>query len=176
MMHTRIATSADCDSIVSFYQQLQEATRRLYAPHPMDREAIRQQVADPNYIMLLSFEEKDLAGYQVFLKGAFPWERDRYRQYGIALNQHTASYAPVLGDNYQGRRLGAEMLTQALPYLKAARITQLILWGGVQCANIRAVNFYLKNGFRIIGYFDWEGANYDMINTIDDSHNRPVSL
>lgn len=175
-MHTRIATAADCDSIVNFYQQLQEVTRRLYAPHPMDRETILQQMADSNYIMLLSFEEKDLAGYQVFLKVAFPWERDRYRQYGIALNQHTASYAPVLGDGYQGKGAGTLMLTQALPFLKNAGITQLILWGGVQCANIRAVNFYLKNGFRIVGYFEWEGANYDMISTIDGSHNRPVSL
>lgn len=174
-MHTRIATTADCDSIVSFYQQLQEATRRLYAPHLMDRESIQQQVADPDYLMLLSIEE-DLAGYQVFLKGAFPWESDRFKQYGITLNQHTASYAPVLGDNFQGRGIGASMLKQALPLLKAAGIRQLILWGGVQCANIRAVNFYLKNGFRIAGYFEWEGANYDMISTIDGSHNRPASL
>jgi GNAT superfamily N-acetyltransferase len=175
-MYTRIATAADVENIVSFYQQLQEATRRLYAPHSMDREAIQQQVANPDYLMLLSFEETDLAGYQVFLKGVFPWERDRYKQYGITLNQHTASYAPVLGDNFQGRGLGASMLEQALPLLKAAGIRQLILWGGVQCANIRAVNFYLKNGFRIVGYFDWEGANYDMISTIDGSRNRPVSL
>ncbi|MBL7768317.1 MAG: GNAT family N-acetyltransferase [Flavipsychrobacter sp.] len=175
-MHTRIATAADCDSIVSFYQQLQEATRRLYAPHPMDRETILQQIADPAYLMLLSFVDDELAGYQVFLKGAFTWERDRYQQYGIVLDQHTASYAPVLGDGFQGRGLGVTMLEQALPILKAARITQLILWGGVQCANIRAVNFYLKNGFRIVGYFEWEGANYDMISTIDGSHNRPASL
>lgn len=175
-MYTRIATTADVDIIVNFYQQLQEATRRLYAPHPMDRETILQQIADPAYLMLVSFIDDELAGYQVFLKGAFIWERDRYKQYGIILDQHTASYAPVLGDPFQGRRLGAKMLEQALPLLKAAGITQLILWGGVQCANIRAVNFYLKNGFRIVGYFDWEGANYDMISTIDGSHNRPASL
>lgn len=175
-MYTRIATAADVDIIVNFYQQFQEATRRLYAPHSMDRESLQQQIADPAHLMLLSFEEDELAGYQVFLKGAFPWERDRYTQYGITINQETASYAPVLGDPFQGRRLGAEMLEQALPLLKAAGITQLILWGGVQCANIRAVNFYLKNGFRIVGYFDWEGANYDMISTIDGSHNRPASL
>lgn len=175
-MHTRIAIASDVDIIVNFYQQLQEATRRLYAPHSMDRESLQQQQADPAHLMLLSFVEDELAGYQVFLKGAFPWERDRYKQYGIPLNQHTASNAPVLGDNFQGRGLGASMLKQALPLLKAAGIRQLILWGGVQCANIRAVNFYLKNGFRIVGYFDWEGANYDMISTIDGSHNRPASL
>jgi GNAT superfamily N-acetyltransferase len=175
-MHTRIATADDCDSIVIFYQQLQEATRRLYAPHRMDREALQQQVADPAYIMLLSFIDEELAGYQVFLNGAFPWECDRYTQYGIVLDQHTASYAPVLGDGYQGKGAGTLMLTQALPFLEKANIHQLILWGGVQCANIRAVNFYLKNGFRIAGYFEWEGANYDMISTIDGSRNRPVSL
>ena len=175
-MHTRFANTADIHILVSFYQQLQETTRRLYAPHSMDRESLQQQITDPAHLMLLSFVEDELAGYQVFLKGTFPWERDRFTQYGITLNQHTASYAPVLGDPFQGRRLGAKMLEQALPLLKAAGITQLILWGGVQCANIRAVNFYLKNGFRIVGYFDWEGANYDMISTIDGSHNRPASL
>lgn len=175
-MYTRIATTADLDSIVSFYQQLQDATRRLYAPHPMDRETLQQQIADLAHIMLLSFIDDELAGYQVFLKGSFPWERDRYKQYGMALQQETASYAPVLGDGYQGRGLGPVQLKQAIPYLKDAGITQLILWGGVQCANIRAVNFYLKNGFRIAGYFEWEGANYDMISTIDGSHNRPASL
>ncbi|MCU0384673.1 MAG: GNAT family N-acetyltransferase [Flavihumibacter sp.] len=175
-MYTRIATNFDIDTLVFFYQQLQETTRRLYAPHPMDRESLQQQVADPAYKMLLSFIDNELAGYQVFLQGAFPWERDRYKQYGIVLDPLTASYAPVLGDGYQGRGLGPVQLTQALPYLKEAGITRLILWGGVQCANIRAVNFYLKNGFRIVGYFDWEGANYDMISTIDGSHNRPASL
>ncbi|GAB2682846.1 hypothetical protein GCM10027036_41290 [Flavihumibacter cheonanensis] len=174
-MYTRIATAADVDIIVNFYQQLQEATRRLYAPHSMDRESLQQQIADPAHLMLLTFVEEELAGYQVFLKGAFPWERDRYMQYGMAIHQETASYAPVLGDGYQGRGAGTLMLTQALPYLKDAGITRLILWGGVQCANIRAVNFYLKNGFRIVGYFEWEGANYDMISTIDGSHNRPAS-
>ena len=37
------------------------------------------------------------------------------------------------------------------------------LWGGVQCNNEKAVNFYLKHGFRILGQFEYNGWNYDMV-------------
>ncbi|KYP13884.1 GNAT family N-acetyltransferase [Flavihumibacter sp. CACIAM 22H1] len=175
-MHTRKATDQDIAAIASFYETLQAATKKLYAPHSMDMAAIARHIADPVYLVLISEEAGSLIGYQVFLKGAFPWERERYQGYGISLTSSDVSYAPVLSDSRQGQGLGKALLHQALPYLADEGIHRMILWGGVQCSNIRAVNFYLSNGFRIKGFFDWEGANYDMINTIHASRNRPASL
>jgi hypothetical protein len=40
---------------------------------------------------------------------------------------------------------------------------RIILWGGVQVENKKAVGYYLKNGFSILGQFEYNGANYDMV-------------
>jgi ribosomal protein S18 acetylase RimI-like enzyme len=175
-MHTRKAGIQDAAAISSFYESLNTSTKLLYAPHSMHKDAIIQLVEDPAYLLLISEEAENISGYQVFLKGTFPWERDRYQHYGITLLPSDASYAPVLSDSRQGLGLGKALLHQALPYLTEEGIQRLILWGGVQCSNVRAVNFYLSNGFRIKGFFEWEGANYDMINTIHASRNHPASL
>lgn len=40
---------------------------------------------------------------------------------------------------------------------------RIILWGGVQAGNEKAVSYYLKHGFRTVGQFEHNGNNYDMI-------------
>ena len=43
------------------------------------------------------------------------------------------------------------------------KIERIILWGGVQMDNERAINYYKKIGFETIGQFTYNGENYDMI-------------
>ena len=47
--------------------------------------------------------------------------------------------------------------------MKNRNVKQLILWGGVQIDNIKAVRFYQKNGFRSLGHFQYNGLNEDMM-------------
>jgi len=37
------------------------------------------------------------------------------------------------------------------------------LWGGVQRYNEKATRFYLKNGFKRLGSFEYNGWNEDMM-------------
>ena len=44
------------------------------------------------------------------------------------------------------------------------------MWGGVQMDNEKAVNFYKRNDFRMLGQFTYNGENYDMIFDIPKVH------
>ena len=48
--------------------------------------------------------------------------------------------------------------------LRKKKYKQVLLWGGVQATNARAVHFYEKHGFKNIGSFWHDGKdNYDMV-------------
>jgi len=52
-------------------------------------------------------------------------------------------------------------------HLQKDGIRRIILWGGVQAGNEKAVRYYLKHGFRTSGQFEHNGNNFDMILDID---------
>ena len=50
-----------------------------------------------------------------------------------------------------------------LGYCEQLQIDKIILWGGVQSTNERAVNFYKQLGFVTLGTFEYNGLNQDMV-------------
>lgn len=69
-----------------------------------------------------------------------------------------------MADAWQGLGLGGKMLQFILGDLRTTtNVNRLILWGGVQADNFRAVKYYENNGFRVLGKFDYQGDNYDMM-------------
>ena len=78
-----------------------------------------------------------------------------------------ACFAPSVADAYQHAGIGSALLKFTTAIFNERSIKHVLLWGGVKCANIPAVLFYLKNGFKLMGHFDYEGGNYDMLLTID---------
>jgi GNAT superfamily N-acetyltransferase len=63
--------------------------------------------------------------------------------------------------------VGTAMLNFILEYLRLNSIQRIILWGGVQADNEKAVQYYLKNHFPILGEFEYNGRNYDMMYKLD---------
>ena len=56
------------------------------------------------------------------------------------------------------------MYKQSMSDLKRKGYKNLVLWGGVQATNYRAVHFYKKLGFQTIGSFWHDGKdNFDMV-------------
>ena len=47
--------------------------------------------------------------------------------------------------------------------LRQKGVNRIVLWGGVQATNEKAVNFYKKHGFIELGHFEHNGSNVDMV-------------
>ena len=71
--------------------------------------------------------------------------------------------APSVTDEWQSEGVGQLLFNYVLDEMKNRNAKQLILWGGVQIDNIKAVRFYQKNGFRSLGHFQYNGLNEDMM-------------
>ena len=70
--------------------------------------------------------------------------------------------APSVADHYQSKGIGSKMLQFVIDDIKAKGAKRLVLWGGVQKTNVKAIRFYSKFGFNTLGEFDYNGLNLDM--------------
>jgi len=91
-------------------------------------------------------------------------DRERYLSYGMELkHQSDCEFAPSVADAWQSCGIGNAMFQFILEELKKTDIQRIVLWGGVQADNEKAVNYYLKHGFKQIGQFTHNGENFDMV-------------
>lgn len=90
----------------------------------------------------------------------------RYSGYGIELDERTdVRFGPCIVDVYQNQGLGSELLPLVIDIARRFGKERMILWGGVFADNHRAIRYYEKNGFRIVGEYrdDANEASYDAI-------------
>jgi len=81
-------------------------------------------------------------------------------------HDNDCTYTPSVADDWQSQRIGNSLFLYILKNLQSSGIKRTILWGGIQSDNEKAVNFYKKNGFRILGESEYNGPNHDMIKDI----------
>jgi ribosomal protein S18 acetylase RimI-like enzyme len=166
----RILGSPDLDALHEYLTGLSEETRHRFGPHPFDRATLeglyREQGSHTGYIAVEE-ESGRIIAYSVIKAGFLEHDRPRLNGYGLNPDAITdATFAPSVADDWQGRGLGPRLYEFMVADLKARGIGRLILWGGVQCSNLRAVNYYRKLGFTILGEFEYYGMNFDMIKEI----------
>ena len=154
------------DQLVNYLRQLSPETKSRFGPHPFQKEAIQEFYASSTkytgYIAT-DVEHSSIIAYSIVKHGHLEHDRNRLGSYGLALHEHTdCTFAPSVADGWQGLGVGNAMLQFIISDLKNRGIHRLILWGGVQKDNEKAVNYYLKNGFKILGQFTYQGENYDM--------------
>ena len=110
-----------------------------------------------------------IIAYAILKKGILEHDHQRLNSYGIQPDhQSDCTYAPSVADDWQGRWLGTTLFKYILSDEEKMNFRRIILWGGVQADNKRAIRFYLHNGFTILGEFQYNGNNFDMI------YNLPV--
>ena len=96
----------------------------------------------------------------------FDYDIQRWNNYHLELqynDRKIACFAPSVSDAAQNSGIGRQLLNYTKQRLIEKGFTHIMLWGGVKCENIPALNFYLKNGFKIVAHFDYQGGNYDML-------------
>lgn len=91
-------------------------------------------------------------------------EKERYAGYGIALADGLdCRIAPGVADRWQDRGLGSVLLGHALAVLRRLGLRHVVLFGGTQAGNGRAIHVYRKLGFQPLGTFETKGIeNIDM--------------
>jgi ribosomal protein S18 acetylase RimI-like enzyme len=161
---------ADFDKLTDYLHHLSPETVRRFGPHGFDKEAIRYLFENTNthngYIALES-ETSEIIAYSILKIGYLEHDSFRLQSYGLTLNMETdCTFAPSVADAWQSLGVGNSMYQFVVSEMKSLEVKRIILWGGVQADNDKAVNYYLQNGFRILGEFEYHGRNFDMISEI----------
>lgn len=160
-------TAGDEDRLLEYLHDLSPETKHRFGPHNFDRQSVRAVLGDNKlyrtYAAINTVSGKVLA-YSIIRHGFLEYDKPRLETCGLALStEQDCTYAPSVADQWQGKGIGSEMLGFIRNELSNAGYLRMILWGGVQAGNERAVRFYFSNGFQKVGEFEYYGLNYDMI-------------
>ncbi len=154
----------DIDQLERYLLKLSQTTRGYFGPHAFNNEALRAFFLDKSNQGFIAIENGKIIAYAIVKKGILDHERQRLAAYGLLLNtEKDATFAPSVADDWQGKGIGRQMFTYIVEVLSATPINRIVLWGGVQTANERAIKFYQNLGFQTLGHFEYHGWNADMI-------------
>jgi diamine N-acetyltransferase len=160
-------TTDDFEELLNYLQHLSQETKQRFGPHGFDEKSITEIYSESENVtgyIAREAETSAIIAYSILKIGFLEHDSFRLQSYGLIPWPETDStFAPSVADEWQGQGIGNSLFKFILSDLKTKGIRRIILWGGVQCDNTRAVNYYLKNGFTILGQFEYNGLNYDMI-------------
>jgi len=163
----RKLTLADVDKLTYYFQCLGPDTLKRYGPHKFDKDSITeiyQNPGDHTAYIAVDLETSEIIAYSVIKKGFLEHDGYRLQSYGQTADSTTdCTFAPSVADQWQSLGVGNSLFRFLLSDLIANGLKRIILWGGVQADNNKAINYYLKNGFRTLGQFEHNGQNFDMI-------------
>jgi len=169
----------DVDKLLIYLEQLSAETKRRFGPHQFDKQSIADlytaREACLGYIATVG-EAGEIVAYSIIKPGYLEHDSYRLRSYGFTPHSETdCTFAPSVADAWQSQGVGDRLFHFILADLKSIGIKRIILWGGVQRDNSKAVNFYKKHGFQTLGKFEYYGWNYDMVLVISSSEHIPHS-
>jgi ribosomal protein S18 acetylase RimI-like enzyme len=167
----RRLTTNDLEKLATYLHNFSQETKNRFGPHHFNKEAILDFYSWPHEN--IGFVAEDVAhealiGYAIIKCGYLQQDKQRLLGYGLDLDTiKCCSFAPSVSDEWQGIGIGKYMLEYILTELRTAGIRYLILWGGVQGDNEKAIRFYKKFGFKTLGSFEHFGPNLDMMLEIE---------
>jgi ribosomal protein S18 acetylase RimI-like enzyme len=163
----RKLTVDDIDKLSHYLQNLGPGTVKRYGPHGFDKQSVSELYKNLNQYtgyIAIDTETSGIIAYSVIKTGYLEHDGYRLQSYGVTPDGKTdCTFAPSVADAWQSQGLGNSLFHFMLSDLKTKGFKRIILWGGVQSSNLKAVNYYLKNGFRKLGQFEHNGMNDDMI-------------
>jgi diamine N-acetyltransferase len=162
----RKLTETDLDRLYTYLQLLSDVTKNRFGPHSFDKQTIAGLLNSNNHWGFAAFDKNSnkIVAYAIVKIGYLEHDSYRLQSYGLQLSHDTdCTFAPSVADNWQSSGLGNQLFQFILSELKTkTTIKRVILWGGVQTANEKAVNYYQRSGFKILGTFHYNVDNYDM--------------
>ncbi|NOT90171.1 GNAT family N-acetyltransferase [Ferruginibacter sp.] len=166
-VYLRKLKSKDFDKLFIYLQHLSEDTKKRFGPHLFDRRSIIDVYSNTDFYsgyIAIDIESADIIAYAIIKIGYLEHDASRLQSYGVMLsNTSDCTFAPSVADEWQSCGVGNSLFQFILSELKATKVKRIFLWGGVQASNKKAVNFYKRNAFVILGQFYHLGDNYDML-------------
>jgi L-amino acid N-acyltransferase YncA len=164
----RLLQSSDTEQLATYLQGLSVESKSRFSPHPFDHATINHICAmagkEDTIRYVAETEGKVLVAYMLIKPGVKQSDASRMGAYGLPIDAQTdCSFAPSVADAVQGSGLGTQMFYYIIDTLKKAGKKRLVLWGGVQSSNYKAIDYYRKTGFREVGEFERNGKNLDMV-------------
>ena len=161
----------DASLLADYFLSLSAETRQRFGPHAFTAEQAAILCAQIDYgkvirLLAVTDDVQKPRAVAYFILGLELNEQDakRYHARGMDLDRASVcSIAPSVADHCRGRGLGARMMARALTLARALGRKNVILQGGVQATNFRAIRFYEKFRFGRVGSFSTTVENYDMI-------------
>lgn len=156
----------DIEPLLQYLHQLSPATAKRFQPHPFYKAELVNFYRHHEHEAWVAIDpsSEKIVAYTVMKKGYLHHDYPRLQQYGINISYDDCyTIAPSVTDEWQSEGVGQLLFNYVLNEIKNRNVKQLILWGGVQIDNIKAVRFYQKNGFRSLGHFQYNGLNEDMM-------------
>ena len=157
----------DLESLSHYLENLSEDSKKRFGPHPFDLPSIIDFYKDPKLhqaYMAQTTDTNEMLAYAIVKFGILEADSHRYRSYGINLDPQTdCEFAPSVSDDWQSAGIGNGLFHFIIKELKKTAIKRIVLWGGVQADNKKAVNYYKKHGFQLLGQFSHHGENFDMV-------------
>jgi len=164
--------SADSQRLGEYFLGLSPETRSRFGPHPLDRATANHLCASIHVaealrmIAVIANPEEQIIAYCILLLSVTEHELARYARYGTILDARTdCTVAPSVADAYQNLGLGSPFLLHLIEVARRLGRQRMVLLGGVQATNQRAVHFYRKHHFQMAGSFEWPAGvfNHDML-------------
>ena len=162
----RELVAADLDGLLFYLHHLSNETKSRFGPHAFDKDAVITFYNDDELKGYVAEDKTSntIIAYAIIKKGILFHDNNRLSGYNYSgIEKDSCTYAPSVADEWQGKGIGKLMFAYIQDNCKNDGIKKIILWGGVQCKNERAVNFYKKVGFVTLGIFEYNGFNQDML-------------
>ena len=149
--------------LLEYLNGLSNLTKKRFGPHLFEIEAINNLSKNHGFRLYTSRCKRKIIAYSIIKIGWLDYEKPRLMKYGIVENYHDITLAPSVADEYQNKGIGTQFLQFILNDIDSLMPPgNLYLWGGVQKNNKRAVHFYQKMGFTILGEFKNSTTYLDM--------------
>lgn len=163
----RTLQKEDATALYDYLNSLSAESSSRFGPHAFDRYTIDYICNNLNddiqrYVAVV---DNSIVAYMLVKQGLIDADADRYAQKQLFFDRSsTVTFAPSVADDFQNSGLGSAMFEVILQQIKLQGNNTIILWGGVQATNARAVHFYTKYCFEPKGNFWFDDKdNIDML-------------
>lgn len=158
----RLLAGSDAPALGAYFRELSEQTRSLYSPHAFSQAMADDLCAaiDPSdTIRMVAVtgppSEARLVAYFLLKLGVNAPTVQGHALAGISLDpERDCAVAPSVADDFQNRGLGTPLMGHLIVVARRLGRRIMVLWGGTQARNTRAIHFYRKHGFRIVNTFE----------------------
>jgi diamine N-acetyltransferase len=158
--------SSDFDALLFYLQHLSPETKSRFGPHSFDFDSVIQFYNRTDVTGFVAIETiyNTIIGYSIIKDGILYFETERLYKYEYPdIHNNSCTYAPSVADAWQGKGIGKLMFEHIVNDCQQKFIKRIILWGGVQSTNNKALHFYKRLGFVVLGEFEYNGLNQDML-------------